>query len=231
LYLERLIPHSLEVRHLHFSPPALALLEIESLSRGLVVADALLKRAVVTLSRSEAVSPGKHLLIFSGSVAEVEESFLAGLAAGQGFVIDSLLLPQVAPGLVEGLKNSFATRAVDESLGFVETNSVAGALKAADVALKSAQVKLTAIWQRASAEKGFSRYAAPSTMSKRPLSAQRSVSIEGCWWRPKSFSGRTRICNSAQERTRFFCVSRQAALNSRSTNFKRVGKVTEPCKN
>jgi microcompartment protein CcmL/EutN len=130
---------------LHFSPPALALLELESLSRGLVVADVLLKRAVVTLSRSEAVSPGKHILIFSGGVAEVEESFSAGLAAGQGLVIDSLLLPQVAAGLIEGLKNSFATRALDESLGFVETNSVAGALKAADVALKSAHVRLTAI--------------------------------------------------------------------------------------
>jgi microcompartment protein CcmL/EutN len=128
-----------------FTPPALALLELESIARGFVVADVLLKKANVTISISEAVSPGKYLIVFSGPVAEVEESFRAGIETGQGLVIDSLFLPQVSPGIVEGLKGSFASRKPDESLGFVETNSVASALKSLDASLKGAQVKLISL--------------------------------------------------------------------------------------
>ena len=43
--------------------PALALLELDSIARGYVVADAVVKRAPVTLSLAEAVTPGKYLLL------------------------------------------------------------------------------------------------------------------------------------------------------------------------
>lgn len=121
--------------------PALALLELDSIARGYVVADALVKRAQVTIALAEAVTPGKYLLLFSGPVAEVEESFQAGVEAAGRTLLDKLLLPMAADGLVAALMGRFPGR-YGESVGIVETHTVAAALLSADVALKRAEVHL-----------------------------------------------------------------------------------------
>jgi microcompartment protein CcmL/EutN len=124
--------------------PALGLLELESLARGVVVADALVKQASVRIVLAEPVSPGKYLLVFVGGEAEVEESFKAGLAAGGSTVLDSLHLPHIAPSVVRALLEAkFAEVGADDSVGIVELHTVAATLKAADKAMKSAHVKLT----------------------------------------------------------------------------------------
>ena len=58
--------------------PALGILEIATIARGIVVADAALKRAPAVLLHSRAVSGGKHLVMLEGGVAEVFESMAAG---------------------------------------------------------------------------------------------------------------------------------------------------------
>jgi len=124
-----------------FPGPALGLFELESLARGVVVADALVKQAAVRIAIAEPVSPGKYLLVFSGPVAEVDESFREGVAVAGKVLIDQLYLPQVSLALVRGLEGELA-RGGDDAIGIVETHTVASALLAADTALKSAQVVL-----------------------------------------------------------------------------------------
>lgn len=125
--------------------PALGLFELESLARGPVVADALVKRARVTIAIAEAVSPGKYLLVFSGAVGEVDESFRAGLEAGGSRVLDQLYLPHVAEGVVEALAGTFVRPTLDDAIGLVELHTVSATLRAADAALKRAAVRLTAL--------------------------------------------------------------------------------------
>lgn len=124
--------------------PAIGLLELESISRGFVTADALLKRAPVRIALAEPSSPGKYLLLFWGEVAEVQESFHAGVERAGSTLLDKLLLPQAAKGLVRALGGSFDDRP-GESLGIVETHTVASAILAADTALKRAEVWLRAL--------------------------------------------------------------------------------------
>ncbi|HEX4620759.1 MAG TPA: BMC domain-containing protein [Myxococcaceae bacterium] len=121
--------------------PALGLLEIESIARGMIVADALVKRAPVSLMRAEATTPGKYLLLFGGGVAEVDESMGAGRTAAGTTLIDSLFLPAAADGLWDALAERYPED-WGESVGIVETHSVAAALLAADTALKRAEVWL-----------------------------------------------------------------------------------------
>lgn len=123
--------------------PALGLLELESLARGMVAADALVKRADVHIAMAEPVSTGKFILLFTGPVAEVDESFQAGLAAGGALILDRLLLPHVAEPILEALGGTVSSPAPADALGLVETRTVASALKAADAALKGAHVTLT----------------------------------------------------------------------------------------
>jgi microcompartment protein CcmL/EutN len=124
---------------------ALALLEVSSLARGVVVADAVAKRAAVELLECGPVSPGKYLVLFAGGVAEVEESAAAGAAAADELLVDKLLLSQahaeVLPAIRAGARG-FAHAARSDPAGIVELVSVAAALRAADAACKAAAVRL-----------------------------------------------------------------------------------------
>lgn len=121
--------------------PALGLLEVTSIARGVVVADALVKRAEVRLLLVRAVSPGKHLSLFTGGVEEVGEAMGAGRAAAGAALCDELLLPQVHEEVRLALSGERAPYA-GGALGIFETFSAAAALRAADSACKAAEVRL-----------------------------------------------------------------------------------------
>ena len=122
---------------------ALALIELGSIARGHRVADAMLKRAPVTLLRADWVSPGKYLVLIEGEVAAVEEAFRAGVDAGGDHIVDRLLLPQPHAALWPALAGEAqAAGAAVESLGIVETTTVAATLLGADAAAKAAAVRL-----------------------------------------------------------------------------------------
>jgi microcompartment protein CcmL/EutN len=124
--------------------PALAILELSSIARGVVVADAMVKKAVVRILQTHPISPGKHVVIVDGEVAEVEEALGAGLAAAAGSLVDKLLLPQahaaLAP-LVAG-KAAKPPGGKHDSVGVFESYSVCATVLAADAAAKAAEVTL-----------------------------------------------------------------------------------------
>ncbi len=124
---------------------SLALLEVASLARGVVVADAVVKRAHVELLECGPVSPGKYLVLFAGGVAEVEESAAAGAQAAADSLVDRLTLPhphdQLLPAIRTGARG-YVHDAATDSAGIVELLSVASALRAADAACKAAAVRL-----------------------------------------------------------------------------------------
>jgi microcompartment protein CcmL/EutN len=127
-----------------FPSPAIGLLELESIARGIVCADAVVKKAEVRLHVSEPVSPGKYLLLFSGGVAEVEEAFAAGVACAAERLVDRLLLPQAPAELAAGVAGRIVAPRLD-ALGIVETATVASSLLAADAACKAAAVRLASM--------------------------------------------------------------------------------------
>jgi microcompartment protein CcmL/EutN len=126
---------------------ALAMVEFDSIALGLRALDALVKKAPVQVLEANLVEPGRYLVLFSGGVAEVEESYAAAREIGSSSILDEMLLPQVHPGLVDGLQGLEDVRSADEmdTLGVVEGRSVAGTLKACDRSLKDAQVRLAGI--------------------------------------------------------------------------------------
>lgn len=122
---------------------ALGLLELESIARGLVVADTLIKKAEVRLYVSEPMTPGKYVVLFRGPVAEVLESFAAAVETGAATVLDKLVLTFAHPRVLAGLDGTFEGLGAHDALGIVETHTIASTLLAADTALKRAAVKLT----------------------------------------------------------------------------------------
>lgn len=125
--------------------PALGVLEIGTIARGVVVADAALKRAPAILLSSRAVSGGKHLVMLEGGVAEVEEAMAAGRLAAGSALLDSVELPaaddQVWPMLGAPVAPPDWTDDPEaEAVAIVETKTVCAAIAAADAAVKAAYV-------------------------------------------------------------------------------------------
>jgi microcompartment protein CcmL/EutN len=121
--------------------PALALIEFDSIAAGILAGDAMVKTAPIAAIVAGTVHPGRYLVLVSGDVGPVQEALRAGLAAGNGAVLDHVYLPGVHPDVPASIA---AVRRPDpiESLGIVETASVAAAIQAADAGLKGAQVTL-----------------------------------------------------------------------------------------
>ena len=123
---------------------AIGLLEIKSIARGMVAADAMVKAAQVELLQASAVCPGKFLVLVAGDVGSVQSSLETGASAGEGVVIDQFFLANVHEAVFPALT---ATSPVEPkgSLGIVETFSAAAAVVAGDVAAKAAKVDLLEI--------------------------------------------------------------------------------------
>jgi microcompartment protein CcmL/EutN len=121
--------------------PALALLEFSSIASGIQAADAMVKRAPIMVIKSGTVQPGKYLVLIGGEVADVEESLKAGQMVGGNAIVDIVYLPHVHLQVVESLSGGRVPD-LEDSLGVIETRTVAAAIHAADAGIKGAAVKL-----------------------------------------------------------------------------------------
>lgn len=122
--------------------PALAVIELGSIARGYVALDAAAKRADVQVIRSEPITPGKYWLALSGGEAEVEEALEAAVRAAGNSRIDHLLLAYVHEDVARAVVTSVERKGELASVGAIELSSISSAIRAADAALKAAQVSL-----------------------------------------------------------------------------------------
>jgi len=132
-----------QFEHIVASGPAIGLLELQSIARGVTVADALVKRAAVQLVLNRPVSPGKHLVLCSGEVGDVEEAMLAGRAQAGSSLCDELLLTQVHDEVLDVLRRKNKPPLTEDlSIGILETLSASSTLRGADAACKAAEVRI-----------------------------------------------------------------------------------------
>lgn len=124
--------------------PALALIEFSSIAAGIEAADAMVKRAPIEVIKSGTIQPGKYLVLIGGLTADVEESLEAGRQVGSSALVDFILLPHVHPEVVQAIGGGRIPEETD-SLGVIETTTVAAAIHAADAGVKGAEVHLVEI--------------------------------------------------------------------------------------
>lgn len=127
--------------------PALGLLELGSIAAGIAAGDAMAKRAPIEVIRAGTVHPGRYLVLVGGAVADVEEALEAGREVAADSVRDVVFLPNVHPGVVEGMRGvrhagASSGETTGEALGVIETDTVASTIRAADAGLKGARVRL-----------------------------------------------------------------------------------------
>jgi len=124
--------------------PAIALIEFSSIALGTRALDALMKKASVTLVRAGTVQPGKFAVLFSGQVGAVEESYVEACRIGAEVLVDRLFLPDIhetVRAAVLGRRGEWT----QDTLGIVETPTLAAVVEAADAAVKGARVEVVEI--------------------------------------------------------------------------------------
>ena len=124
--------------------PALAIIDFDSIAAGIEAADAMAKRAQIDVLRAGTVQPGRYLVLIGGTVADVEESFAAGLEVGSTSILDRVFLPHVHPDVVSAIAGGRVPDKRD-ALGVVETATVASVILAADAGVKGADVRLVEV--------------------------------------------------------------------------------------
>ncbi|MFC1502960.1 BMC domain-containing protein [Pseudomonadota bacterium] len=120
---------------------AIGCIELNSIARGYLVADAMLKAADVDILFNRTICPGKFMVMMGGDIAAINAAVETGLCVGGGEIVDDLIIANVHPDVFPAISG---TRVVEQTdaLGIVETFSVAAIVEAADAAVKAANVQL-----------------------------------------------------------------------------------------
>ncbi|KEA50608.1 MULTISPECIES: BMC domain-containing protein [Mangrovibacter] len=123
---------------------SIGILELTSIAKGIELADLMLKSAGVTLLASKTLCPGKYLVILGGDVGAVQQSIASGTQQAGDTLVDSMVIPRLHPSILPAISG---LTPVDQrqSVGVVETWSVAACVEAADAAVKAANVTLMRI--------------------------------------------------------------------------------------
>jgi len=124
--------------------PAIALLELDSIAVGIRTADAMVKRAPISVLKAGTVHPGRYLVLVGGSVASVDEAAVAGRSAAGEWLNDETVLPDVEPRLTAALLGRH-TALERDALIVLETRSAPCLLAATDAALKATTVSLARV--------------------------------------------------------------------------------------
>ena len=124
-------------------PPALGLIELDSIAIGIFAGDAMVKRAPVEPTYVGTVHPGKYLVLVAGDVASVEEAMAAGTDLAADHLLDRIFLPDADQKVHSALRRHSRGPVRGEALGVVETSTAAAILGAADRGVKGARVEIS----------------------------------------------------------------------------------------
>jgi len=123
---------------------AIGMVELNSIAKGVESGDEMLKTAEVDLVIAQPICAGKYMVLISGDVDAVEDAVAVGKEIAGEFLVDDFVIPNVHPSVFPALTATTRIKEID-SLGIIETFSVASAVMAADAGVKAAAVDIIEI--------------------------------------------------------------------------------------
>jgi microcompartment protein CcmL/EutN len=123
---------------------ALGLVEFKTIPVAVEATDEMMKAAEVELLLATPICPGKYITIISGEVDSVATAVRRGVQAGDTFVVESHVIPNISEAVCPALSGAAAVDSL-EALGVIETIAAIGAIKAGDIAAKASRVTLLEI--------------------------------------------------------------------------------------
>ena len=120
---------------------AIGVIELKSIAKGIEACDTALKSAGIRLVSSHPSCPGKYEIIITGTISDVTASIDVVRSRFSANLIDTSIMGRIDQSVIVAL---FGTQAAAKtgSVGVIETFSAASAIKAADIAVKTAKVEI-----------------------------------------------------------------------------------------
>ena len=120
---------------------AIGVIELKCIPKGVEAADAALKSAGIEMVSAHPSCPGKYEIILTVSISDVSVAIQHVNKRFDGYVIDSAVMGKIEEQVIKAL---FGTQVGERggSLGLIETFSASSAIKAADIAVKTARVEI-----------------------------------------------------------------------------------------
>ncbi len=123
---------------------AIGMVELNSIAKGVESGDEMLKTADVELVVAQPICAGKYMVMVSGDVDSVERAAEVGREVAGEFLVDDFVIPNVNSSIFAAITGTTVIKSID-SLGIIETFSVASSIMAADAAVKMADVQIIEI--------------------------------------------------------------------------------------
>lgn len=120
---------------------AIGVIELKSIAKGVEATDAALKSAGISLVSAHAACPGKFEIILTGTISNVTAAVEHVKERFEERLVDYSIMGRIDEQVITAL---FGTQLAQKrgSLGIIETYSAASAIKAADIAVKTARVEI-----------------------------------------------------------------------------------------
>lgn len=120
---------------------AIGMIEFKTVSAGITAADQMVKTANVEIIEAQTVCPGKYIAIISGDLSAVNAAVERAQQTRPEELIDSFVLGNPDESIFPAIYGSSQIDGVN-ALGILETYDAASIIVAADIAAKTAIVKL-----------------------------------------------------------------------------------------
>ena len=120
---------------------ALGMIEFKTVSAGITAADQMVKTANVEIIEAQTVCPGKYIALISGDLSAVRAAVDRAEQTRPEELIDSFVLGNPDESIFPAIYGSSQIDGVN-ALGILETYDAASIIVAADIAAKTAIVKL-----------------------------------------------------------------------------------------
>jgi len=120
---------------------ALGMIELISIAKGIEAGDAIVKTAEVKLFAAMAACPGKYIVLVRGRVAAVRSAIEVGAQVAGKTLVNSIIIPNIHEQVFTALGQTTEVEPKD-SVGVIETFSLATSVLAADAAVKAANVDI-----------------------------------------------------------------------------------------
>ncbi len=125
---------------------AIGIIELASLYKGFEVQDTVLKMTQVEKLLARTICSGKYIIVVRGEVADIENCVETAKEKGGFSIVNALMIPNVDCKVFPAISGTTVLDSPEvEGMAVIETFSVAAAIKAADFAVKEADVALPRI--------------------------------------------------------------------------------------
>ncbi|MCC3144154.1 BMC domain-containing protein [Halanaerobium sp. Z-7514] len=119
----------------------IGMLEFNSISQGIKVADVMKKAADVEIILAQPNCPGKYTVLIAGDVSAVKSSLRAGKEQSGPFLVDDMIISRIHHSLISAINGTTQIEKVN-AVGVLEYFSMPSAIIGGDAAAKASDVNL-----------------------------------------------------------------------------------------